>query len=370
MKKYLLPIFAAMLAIVSCSKENGSGESGKPQAPKEFSVLLPDDLEDIELNYEQQDKTLKFEWDAVESQKYEVVFSLAQDLSSPVSVELKNTGKDALTHKQLDGVLEELGVKAYHAAEVFWAISASSEKGKTMSGVRSMQLLRFMAPFTDPRDGEVYRVVRVVDPLTGDAAVWLADNLRARKYTDGTAVDAANIRFSEPEDGADAYHKEWCRLRGAYYSWNAAVRNTQAAAAGEKVQGIAPAGWHIATREEWVFLINNQPDNNNPAASMRSKQYWDAAMAPECNNSFGFNVVSTGYIWTITAGHDIIEGEKWASFWTSTEPKEGDEIPWNPSPADFPNQACVYSFSPSDNGIAYYVYAKDRGYNVRCVLDD
>ena len=117
MKKYLLPIFAAMLAIVSCSKENGSGESGKPQAPKEFSVLLPDDLEDIELNYEQQDKTLKFEWDAVESQKYEVVFSLAQDLSSPVSVELKNTGKDALTHKQLDGVLEELGVKAYHAAE-------------------------------------------------------------------------------------------------------------------------------------------------------------------------------------------------------------------------------------------------------------
>ena len=88
MKKYLLPIFAAMLAIVSCSKENGSGESGKPQAPKEFSVLLPDDLEDIELNYEQQDKTLKFEWDAVESQKYEVVFSLAQDVSSPVSVEL------------------------------------------------------------------------------------------------------------------------------------------------------------------------------------------------------------------------------------------------------------------------------------------
>ena len=40
---------------------------------------------------------------------------------------------------------------------------------------------------------------------------------------------------------------------------------------------------------------------------MRSKEYWDAAMTVECNNACGFNVVSTGYIWTITAGHDIIE---------------------------------------------------------------
>lgn len=368
MKKYLLPIFAAVLAIAaSCSKENKPEEQAKPA---EFAVLLPDDLEEIELNYEQQDKKLKFEWETGESLSYELLLSLSEDLTSPVTKSLDASGKDALTHADLDAVLGGLGVKAYHAAEVFWAIRATGENGATMSETRSMKLLRFMAPFKDPRDGEVYRVTRIVDAVTGLAYVWLADNLRAKKYTDGTEIPADDIRFSEPAEDANDYHKEWCRLRGAYYSWNATVRETAKASAGETVQGIAPDGWHIPTREEWIFLINNQPDNTNPAASMRSKEYWDAAMTVECNNACGFNVVSTGYIWTITAGHEIIESKINTYFWTSTEPKEGDIIPWDPDPAQFPTQACTYSFASNDNGIAYYVYAKDRGFNVRCVLDE
>lgn len=371
MRKYLLPAFAVILAAVSCGKESKPGDdSGKTQGPSGFSVFLPDDLEDIDLNYEKQDKTLAFEWEADETLDYSVQFSLSDDLSSPVQVALNNTGKDALTHAQLDGMLGELGVKPYHGAEVYWAVRAENGSGSVLSEVRSMELLRFIAPFTDPRDNEVYRVIRIEDPLTGDAAVWLADNIRASEYSDGTPVDQAHIRFSEPAEGADDYHKEWCRLRGGYYSWSAAVRDTKSAAAGEKVQGIAPEGWHVATREDWIFLINNQPDNTEPAASMRSKDYWIETMAAPCNNSCGMNVVSAGYIWTITEGHPIIEDEAWASFWTSTEPKEGDVIPWSPDPSQFPSQACVYSFNPGDNGIAYYVYDKSRGYNVRCVLDE
>ncbi len=370
MKKYLMTAFAVTLALVSCNKaEDPDSKQKEPQGPSAFEVLLPDDLEDIELNYEKQDNTLAFEWEAKESLTYEAVFSLSEDLSYPVFIELNNTGKDVLTHAHLDEMLKILGVKEYHAAEVWWAIQAKDANGSVLSEIRTMKLLRFMAPFTDPRDNETYRVVRVVDPLTGDAAVWLADNLRAKKYSDGTAVESTQIRFSEPAEDADDYHKEWCRLRGAYYSWSAAVRETAQAAAGQKVQGIAPEGWHIATRDEWIFLINNQPDNTVPAASMRSKDYWVETMTASCNNSCGMNVVSAGYIWDISKD-DIIETETWASFWTSTEPKDGDVIPWTPDPANFPNQACVYSFGATDNGIAYYVYDKTRGFNVRCVLDE
>ena len=373
MKNYLIAALAVTLALVSCSKADKTDPNQNAQkGPAAFEVLLPDDLEDIKLNYEKQDKTLAFEWDAEESMSYEAVFSLSEDLSSAVSIALKNTGKDALTHSQLDDMLKKLGVKNYHAAEVWWAIRATDENGSSsFSETRSMNLLRFMAPFVDPRDNESYRVVRVVDPLTGDAAVWLADNLRASKYSDGTAVESSQIRFSTPADDADSYHKEWCRLRGAYYSWSAAVRDTKKAADGEKVQGIAPAGWHIATRDEWIFLINNQPDNEVPAASMRTKDYWVETMTVSGNNSFGMNVVAGGYIWTISdSTNAIIESETNAFFWTSTEPKAGDEIPWNPDPANFPNQACVYNFLSNDNAIAYYVYDKTRGFNVRCVLDD
>ena len=104
---------------------------------------------------------------------------------------------------------------------------------------------------------------------------------------------------------------------------------------------------------------------------MRTKDYWVETMTVSGNNSFGMNVVAGGYIWTISdSTNAIIESETNAFFWTSTEPKAGDEIPWNPDPANFPNQACVYNFLSNDNAIAYYVYDKPRGFNVRCVLDD
>ena len=42
-----------------------------------------------------------------------------------------------------------------------------------------MRVQRIMA-FTDPRDGEVYRVMRLVNK-SGEETIWMADNLRATK---------------------------------------------------------------------------------------------------------------------------------------------------------------------------------------------
>lgn len=320
--------------------------------PAEFAVKLPEDNGDIKLDYKPQ--TLAFEWEAVESLSYKTVFSLSEDLSSPVDLDLNSTGKDVLTHEQLDGVMAGLGVKDYHSAKIYWALRASNSSGSRLSAVRSMQIQRIMA-FTDPRDGEVYRVARIVNSA-GEETIWMADNLRATKYSDGTPLAEGHYRFSLPAADADDYHKEWCRLRGAYYSWTAAVRETEKAAVGETVQGIAPDGWHIPTQADWVFLINNQPNNSQPAKSMRTKDYWAADMKPECDNACGLNIVASGYIWTITeASHPINIEETQAFFWASSLADNGD--------------AYTYAFSTNDNGIACWPYAKDRGYSLRCVLN-
>lgn len=219
-----------------------------------------------------------------------------------------------------------------------------------------MQVQRIMA-FTDPRDGEVYRVMRLVNKY-GEETIWMADNLRATKYSDGTPVAEGSYRFSVPAADADDYHKEWCRLRGAYYNWDAVVRDTDAAAAGKQVQGIAPDGWHIATRDDWTFLINNQPNNSQPAKYMRSSMYWDKSVeALGCDNSCGLNIVAAGYIWTITvASHPINVETTNAYFWTPALSNDGG--------------AFVYEFRNGDNAIPTWSAPKERGYSVRCVLNN
>lgn len=359
-----------MLAAVSCggdSNDDGGGQKG----PAAFSVLLPDDLEEIELDYKNQAKELKFEWEATEGVAYKVLMSLSEDMTTPVSIDLDASGKDALTHAQLDKALQDLGVKAYREGEVYWTIEGTKGGESVVSDARSMKLLRFYGPFTDPRDGEVYRVCRTVDALTGEYMVWLADNIRAKKYADGTAIPADQMRFMENAADASDYQKEWNRLRGGYYSWNATVRDVTAAENDEKVQGIAPNGWHVATREEWIFLINSQTDNSQPSITLKDSQYWNPNSTKPGNNASGFNAVAGGYIWEIANQENLqLEPEDHAYFWTSTMPKDGDVIPWNPPVADFPTQACVYDFIANDVALAYYVYSRTRGMQVRCVLND
>ena len=325
------------------------------KVPAKFEVAAPADNADIKLDHNPQN--LAFEWEAAETQTYKAVFSLAEELSSPVELELNNTGKAEISHKQLDEVMEKLGVKAYHSAKIYWAVRASNAAGgEAISKVRSMQVQRIMA-FTDPRDGEVYRVMRLVNK-SGEETIWMADNLRATKYSDGTPVAEGSYRFSVPAADADDYHKEWCRLRGAYYNWDAVVRDTDAVAAGKQVQGIAPDGWHIATRDDWTFLINNQLNNSQPAKYMRSSMYWDKSVeALGCDNSCGLNIVAAGYIWTITvASHPINVETTNAYFWTPALSEDGG--------------AFVYEFRNGDNAIPTWSAPKERGYSVRCVLNN
>mgnify|MGYP001050122522 CR=1 FL=1 len=92
---------------------------------------------------------------------------------------------------------------------------------------------------------------------------------------------------------------------GAHYTWNAAMNGETS---GEMVQGIAPDGWHIPSREEWKKLNDwlkvdgNGGDGTNVPNKIRGK-----------NSPSGFDALYAGN-W----GYGVFTGDL-AAFWTSTE---------------------------------------------------
>jgi uncharacterized protein (TIGR02145 family) len=84
-------------------------------------------------------------------------------------------------------------------------------------------------------EGNRYRVVRI------GGQVWMAENLRVTKTSDGTPVESFFYEDNEEQYGH----------LGRLYKWDAAMTGARA----EKVRGIAPAGWHIPSAEEWRALF-------------------------------------------------------------------------------------------------------------------
>lgn len=357
---YVMFFFGALFTACSSSDdEDGTGAVGN------IVVYLPDDLEEIDLDYKAQNKKIDFEWEEVEGEgvEYSLVFSLSEEMDNVQAKDVDYNTSFSITHLEFDDLLAKMGVGEYKRGTVYWLVEATTSKGKVRSEVRSMNVFRFYKPFIDPRDNEEYRVCRVVDIASGNYAVWLADNIRAKVYSDGTAIDNDKMLFHSDESNPDLV-----KAIGGYYTWTVVMRGTVGAEEGEKIQGIAPVGWHIPTKIEWDFLINNCGDSTIPGTELKDNKMWDPSATDIGRNSIGFNIIGTGYVWSLPENTPIEIGAN-TYFWTSTVPKAGDVYPWDPSPELFPNQGVTYGFMANDPGAALYPYDRTRGFSVRCVLD-
>ena len=136
--------------------------------------------------------------------------------------------------------------------------------------------------FTDARDGETYRTVKIGDQ------VWMVDNLRFK--TEGS--------YAPSNDEANVAQY------GRLYTWTAALGIP--AEYGEQdpakdleichkirednYQGIAPEGWHIPSLKEWEQLLSNLPPKST-GDELRSACFWGVPG----EDSFGFFAVPAGY---------------------------------------------------------------------------
>lgn len=375
MKKNILfwiSLAAVTFAVSGCKKNGGDDDGGGTKVPSSIALYSPDDLEDIELDYTNPTKKLTFEWETGDGATYQLLFSTSSGLTNPVKKALSDSGTDKFDHTALDATMGELGIGAYRQGELYWAVEGTIGEETFRSAVRSMKLWRFMNPLVDSRDQSEYRVIKTVDKLTGDYQVWLADNIRATKYADGTELTVGtDVRFYDlEEDGISESEKTRRERAGGLYNWAAAVRNTASAISEAKVIGICPTGWHIPTLAEFQFLIDTQPDNTKPGESLKDDAgFWDGTTDFPALNSSGFSAVPAGYIWGPLINNNPVIDQPNAYFWMSTVAKEGDKIPWDPSPDLYPTTAYCYYLTPTGQEMALYIYSRDHGFSVRCVLD-
>ena len=136
--------------------------------------------------------------------------------------------------------------------------------------------------FTDARDGETYRTVKIGNQI------WMVDNLR----------------FKTEESYAPGNDEMNIAKYGRLYTWTAALGipadfSEQSPAKDmemyhnirqDNYQGIAPDGWHIPSYKEWEQLLENLPKNSN-GDELRSECFW----GNPGEDSFGFFALPAGY---------------------------------------------------------------------------
>jgi uncharacterized protein (TIGR02145 family) len=162
---------------------------------------------------------------------------------------------------------------------------------------------------TDPAivtdiDGNIYNVVRIGTQL------WMKENLKATKNTDGTSIALVNTEFNWTNLTVNS--KAYCWLNdniinkdtyGALYTWAAA-------------QEVCPAGWHLPVDDEWTTLITYSGGLDIAGNILKETGTTHWSTPNSATNITGFTALPGG-------GRDII-GSFWGagyfgSWWTSTQ---------------------------------------------------
>lgn len=251
--------------------------------------------------------------------------------------------------------------------------------------------------FTDPRDGNVYKLVKMGDQ------VWMAENLRylpqVNKPSDGYDNETKGCNgepyyFVYGYDGNDVNEAKALKIykeAGVMYNWFAAIQGGienagDPAAVPSNVQGVCPDGWHIPSEAEWAVLYEwvypQLPDvdayvfdeelgdfawtkTKNVSGALRSVSGWASytdADFPDLANGpsdvFGFCVKPNGKCFPDWGGSDMqfTYGDTQANFWISSYDNEKES-------ADY----ISFSYTSYDFGTgSFRDYA---GMNVRCVRD-
>lgn len=203
----------------------------------------------------------------------------------------------------------------------------------------------FSFTFMDPRDGNVYKIVRI------GSQVWMAENLKyLPEVSAANSLPSMGIRYYVygyiGTDVEEAKATENYNTYGAMYNWNAAI-------------GACPPGWHLPSDNEWKMLesfIGLPQDQLDLTGERGIKEggklkekgilHWQAPNV-YANDEYGFCALPGGF--SATGGIKQI-----ACWWTSTD---DTEISFT--------RRLAYSHSR----IIRYTAHKGSSFNVRCVRD-
>jgi len=184
--------------------------------------------------------------------------------------------------------------------------------------------------FTDPRDGRVYKIVKI------GSQIWMAENL---------AYDAKGSKcYGNDESNTEKY--------GRLYDWDTAMKS-------------CPDGWHLPSNEEWDVLYRyadgksgtESPYNSKTAGErLKATSGWNLSEKGHNGNGiddFGFTALPGGYGYRGGTFDDI---GNYAHWWSASEKSRCF--------------AYYRGLDYEDNEAYWDIYRKYYFFSVRCIKDD
>ena len=152
----------------------------------------------------------------------------------------------------------------------------------------SIEGMPFEGSFTDTRDGKVYPTVKI------GMQEWFAKNL---EYADSVSTpNLAGHTWCYNND------EMYCEKFGRLYDWSGALNlpeayNDSTLQPFEWFQGICPAGWHVATSNEFsnIWDYMRARTSYDWVYTVRDGAVWDSLAGSEYNNITGFSALPGGY---------------------------------------------------------------------------
>ena len=214
----------------------------------------------------------------------------------------------------------------------------------------------------DPRDKQVYKVVKIDVPDANYSQVWMAENLNYADSVKTPSLKGGNWCYNNDEKN--------CKVSGRYYSWAAAIDSVALANDSKNplncgygktcginrgVQGICPDGWHLPTLHEWGLLSVALGNAGVAGDSLKALTGWDYAGTADNNgvDAYGFAALPTGRMVSTSSWSDVGSN---VYYWSSEEDGTYE--------AQYSNINNIYT--------KFYLYqgSKKYGQSVRCIKGD
>ena len=102
--------------------------------------------------------------------------------------------------------------------------------------------------------------------------VWMTTNLSVNQFRNGDPIKQA-ITFTEWKKAGEKNQPAWCYYQnnttygsqlGKLYNWYAV----------NDPRGLAPAGWHVPTDEEWTKLIEQSGGSADAGSTLKNNGGW------------------------------------------------------------------------------------------------
>ena len=172
--------------------------------------------------------------------------------------------------------------------------------------------------------------------------VWMVENLNVDHYRNGDSIPEVKNQYEwrNLKTGAWCYYKnnpENGKKYGRLYNWYAV----------NDPRGLAPEGWHVPTKDEFLALRETVNDNSNLL-----KAIGEGSGTGVGTNSTGFSALFGGY-------RGYYGNFYYIGF---------DSYLWSSSLGNAPFASSIYLYS-TGNYIFFYDFDKVYGFTVRCIQD-